>query len=79
MIDKMEKIGVDPLMAVKLGDEEFRKEEELKKLEAIWKKLPLWKRMLGTLLGQSPYKDGYTGDPEDGVLETVILEKPLSK
>eukprot|EP00746_Dinoflagellata_sp_MGD_P079291 gnl/MRDRNA2_/MRDRNA2_31686_c0_seq1.p1 gnl/MRDRNA2_/MRDRNA2_31686_c0~~gnl/MRDRNA2_/MRDRNA2_31686_c0_seq1.p1 ORF type:complete len:702 (+),score=116.22 gnl/MRDRNA2_/MRDRNA2_31686_c0_seq1:145-2250(+) len=66
MIAKMEKIRDDPLQAVRLGDEEYKREvnERRKRKEEEERRRPFWKR-----------KPKLVKEP----METVVLEKTIIK
>lgn len=72
MIAKVEKIRNNPLMAMKLSDEEFKKEEIRKAQEKQQEAVTGWKKWKDTLMCASKAAQG---EP----METLILEKTIIK
>jgi class 3 adenylate cyclase len=72
MISKIEQIKDNPLIALKLGDDEFKREE----IEKQKRKEKLARRRFGSL---SAAKDIITSTPRHEPMETMILEKTIIK
>lgn len=72
MISKVEKIRDNPLMAMKLSDEEFR-QEEVRKAKERQQETNKWQRMRDRLMCASK------GNEKSEPMETVILEKTIIK
>jgi class 3 adenylate cyclase len=76
MMNRVDVIRNDPLLAVKMADEEFKQEEKEKAKLRSAKTKHLKHRLLSPFM---KFKSCYAPQPQGAVMETVILEKTIIK